>query len=280
MTMGTLRRRRYCKSIVRVDPDNLDVTVLKTKIKKTFAETNSTRAVARRLKLPLRLVRALLEEMGLQKVVQSYISFKKARNIVRREAKKLRIYSLRDYQSNEMWRQKHRLPTNPDLIYKKKGWAGWLDFLGKDKKNTHRLWPSGTRGATFEEACAIAKRDARKLNISGKTYKQARNEKWRKLQGLPTDPMRTYKKEWKGWPHFLGKERPSFGLAKQLVLQHQRKLKITKKTFSSTQLKKWREKHNLPSCPHQVYSKEWAGWADFLGKTKRPLRRRNKKLLK
>ena len=79
------------------------------------------------------------------------------------------------------------IPTNPDKIYRNRGWTNWEDFLGKG------FLP-------FEEARAFAR------GLGLKNDKEWRE--WRKLNrssNIPTHPDRDYRgHEWKGCGDFLG----------------------------------------------------------------------------
>ncbi len=97
------------------------------------------------------------------------------------------------YAYNE-WQKDHPdMPSNPHT-YKswKKYWQGWTHFLGNEK--TEKLsWEEGLK-------------KAREANLSGWTaYKE-----WQKDHpDMPSDPhtYKPYQPYWKGWDHFLGKEK-------------------------------------------------------------------------
>jgi len=89
------------------------------------------------------------------------------------------------------------IPGNPRKVYKDKGWIGWADWLA-----TGNLHPSQKKAlyCDFDTAREFVR------------TKQFRSSKEFELYCLGKDkpdflapwPTQTYKKEWKGWPHFLG----------------------------------------------------------------------------
>lgn len=94
----------------------------------------------------------------------------------------------------------------------------------------------------------------------------------RKIYTLPKNPERYYRKDWKGWSHFLGIE-----INKNLILKGKRHfISFTKAKYlvrvlqiksSAEYLKYAQTRGNLtfiPSIPKDVYKGEWKGWGDFL----------------
>lgn len=91
--------------------------------------------------------------------------------------------------------------------------------------------------------------------------------------GIPTNPNRTYKDEWRGWPDWLGSQNhvdnPSkFYQRKFKSYKDCQKWAIKEKIKSQTEWKKL-SKNNLlpkdiPSSPDKKYVKEWTSWGDFL----------------
>ena len=89
------------------------------------------------------------------------------------------------------------MSKSPENSYKKRGWNGYIDFLGYNKASTrNRKYFSFLKSRKF----------ARSKNF--KTIKEwhqyKRNNK--KTYHLPYKPDRVYKnKGWKSWKDFLGK---------------------------------------------------------------------------
>ena len=113
------------------------------------------------------------------------LPFKKVKEFVR----------LNNINSKDEW-YKLKLPTNiprsVDRLYKDE-WNGWHKFFGRETKRIRKKF------VKFLKAKKIVKR----LRFNGQNdYKKY--FKIKKPQGLPSNPHIYYKKEWKGWPDFLG----------------------------------------------------------------------------
>ena len=90
------------------------------------------------------------------------------------------------------------IPWKPQEYYKDKGWKGWGDFLGTGRISDHfkrSLW------LKFKEA----KKFVKKQKLKNKDQWFNFIKKNRPIN-LPSNPAHGYKKEWKGWPDFLGKK--------------------------------------------------------------------------
>lgn len=115
-------------------------------------------------------------------------------------AKTLNIKSKKDYERyvadcNERG-SISRLPSTPHKTYADK-WIDWPNFLGRPgnkKPKVLRL--------TFEECRAFVKT----FNFSSKIpYHKMKAEKTLPIN-IPWKPEQIYKSEWRGWPHYLGRE--------------------------------------------------------------------------
>lgn len=91
--------------------------------------------------------------------------------------------------------------------------------------------------------------------------------------GIPTNPNRTYKDDWRGWPDWLGSQNhvknPSkFYQRKFKSFRDCQKWALKEKIKSQTEWN-FRSKNNLlprdvPSNPDKKYVKDWKSWGDFL----------------
>jgi len=88
------------------------------------------------------------------------------------------------------------LPRYPGEVYKNKGWLGWGNFLG-----TGAIWKKNF--ISYNEA----KKQVISKNIISKNDYSSKRKKLNLKNILPSEPQRTYKKEWKGWDDFLGKKK-------------------------------------------------------------------------
>ena len=150
-----------------------------------------------------------------------------------------------------------KIPSNPHISYKNKGWVSWGEWLG-----TGRIADGNQQWMSFEDG-----RDfVRKLNLkSGEDwYKFAKTKK--KPFNLPITVDRIYKKDWKGWGDFLGEKEPrfvEFSEAKKFILSIGIRTSIEWKSYYKTN----EIPFNIPKRFDQIYKdKGWKGWADFLGK--------------
>ena len=97
----------------------------------------------------------------------------------------------------------HDIPKAPHSYYKKE-WTSLGEFLGTDTVATQlRKYKS------FKDA----RNYARSLKLNYQQGKLKSSQKWFKHikskgipKDIPSDVIRIYKKEWKGWPDFLGKK--------------------------------------------------------------------------
>ena len=145
----------------------------------------------------------------------------------------------------------HQLPARPDIVYKEE-WQGWPSFLGKESK---KHYPSLAEAS----AAAIA------LGIKSVTEY---NKKRFLDQKLPASPDRTYKKEWQGWPSFLGKEPKNHYLTLAEASTSAIALGIT--TMCEYKARRHLDPQ-LPSAPYKTYKEEWQGFPSFLGRDSKKL---------
>ena len=82
---------------------------------------------------------------------------------------------------------KKNIPKSPWGYYQNKGWISWPDFLGTSK-------------ISFKELKDIIQ------NKNFKSYKEFRIWREKQDENIPKHPQAAFKKEWKGWPDFLGKK--------------------------------------------------------------------------
>ena len=145
-----------------------------------------------------------------------------------------------------------RLPSNPHVVYKDKGWTNMSDFLGTTK--------------TF-----LSYHQAQKICLSSgvlsgpdyyKRYKAIHPD-------LPSSPNVTYKDSgWNGWREFLKTTRsqktfPKLESAKIACKQHNI---VTQLDYRN----RYKDIHpQLPSRPDIIYKDVgWNGWREFLSKKK------------
>jgi superfamily II DNA or RNA helicase len=177
-----------------------------------------------------------------------YPTYEEAKEAV----KKLGVSSYPKY--NKRYKEDPRLPSNPQLTYKGKGWIDFYEFF---EKETSVFYP------TYEEA----KEAVKKLGINSQREYQKRY-RYKEDPRLPSNPSAFYTlRGWIDWPNYLGKETPetpdlypTYGEAKEAV-------KILRIRSITKYQKLYKENPRLPSNPSTFYMKRgWIDWHNFFGK--------------
>jgi len=146
------------------------------------------------------------------------------------------------------------IPTNPNVVYKNKGWEDRGDWLGTDY-----IVPSKRQYRSFENARKFVQSLELKNTIDWNKYCNSK-----KLpKDIPRNPQKIYKNEWKTWKYFIGNEFLPYKEAGKFI----RKQGIT----SQPQYEKWCKDGNrpsfIPATPYKTYKLkgDWQGWGDFIG---------------
>ncbi len=151
------------------------------------------------------------------------------------------------------------IPTNPNLVYQKKGWISWGDWFG-----TESIANSKRDFLTFEEAKNISQNLKLKNQVEWfDKYKSGEITK-----RIPYSPNRFYKeKGWISWGDWLGtntvykKTFLSYDEAKKIV----HKLNLNSQNEWYSFVKNNLKPHNIPYTPSTSYkNKGWISWADWL----------------
>jgi superfamily II DNA or RNA helicase len=151
------------------------------------------------------------------------------------------------------------IPSNPNKMFKDKGWKGWPDFLGKRK----------TEYRTYEGT----KKFARSLNLKSKKEWSELCKSGKKPKDIPSNLYQFYKdKGWTSWPEFFDngnietfkiKFRP-FIESKNFV----RSLNLKSKKEWIKYCASGKKPKDIPFNPDKTYkNKGWIDWSDFLGKS-------------
>ena len=154
------------------------------------------------------------------------------------------------------------IPTNPNKIYKNKGWLGWGDFLG-----TGNVAPKNREYLSFKQA--------RDLVRSKKFKNQTEWEEWSKSgmrpSNIPGSPDGVYKnKGWLGFGDFLGNNNLSNRYRQFLSFEEARKISQSLNFKNRDEWEEWCKSgmrpSNIPAKPHETYkNKGWISMGDFLG---------------
>ena len=156
------------------------------------------------------------------------------------------------------------IPGHPHLVYKRKGWTSWGDWLGTKRVATQKIV-----FLPFEEARSIV----RKLNLKNLREWQEYASSENRPKNLPSHPDKTYKDDWQGYNNWLGVDNRSHQSrsAEFLPLNEAKEL-IRRLDISSQQEYRNIVKLNselqgkLSLNPHRTYkNKGWKGFGDYLG---------------
>jgi len=190
---------------------------------------------------------------------KEYRSFEDARKFVRKLKLKLRNDWL-EY-AKSVKRPKD-IPSNPNTIYKNKGWVSMGDFLGTGTVSTrHRQYLKFNVAKKFVQSLKLKNQDGwKKYCNTGK-----------KLDNIPSFPNQVYKnKGWISMGDFLGtgnvapkdKKYISFEDAKKIVQNVGLKSTLEWRKYCTSKNKP----NSIPTHPHVIYkTKGWKDWGDFLG---------------
>ncbi len=189
----------------------------------------------------------------------NWLSFEKARTYVR----KLNLSSYTDYK--KYFKSENRpydIPTEPQKVYKGKGWTDWGDFLG-----TNYIAHNKRSYRSFNDACKFA----RKLNLKNRKEWIEYCRSGKKPNDIPFTVQRTYKNDgWLGFGHFLGTGRIAphnynyrdFKKARAFV----RKLNLKNRKEWIEYCRSGKKPIDIPTKPERHYKENgWIGVGDFLG---------------
>ena len=152
------------------------------------------------------------------------------------------------------------IPSSPITTYKKKGWKNMGDWLGTGSiSNQKRVFQN------FEDA----RKFVRKLNLNGQSDWAKYRKSGNKPDNIPTNPHRSYKKEWISWGDWLGTgtiapkdiEYQSFDESKKFV----QSLNLKRGLDWEEYCKSGNKPKSIPSTPRSVYKKEWVSMGNWLG---------------
>ena len=155
------------------------------------------------------------------------------------------------------------IPSNPNLVYKNKGWNGYPDWLGTNYiPNQERKYRSFSNARTF----------ARNLELDSRTEWDNYCKSGKKPDDIPANPNIIYKKEWGGVGDWLGTGTIANRDRVYLSFEKARKIicaldpKIISKTEWANYCKSGKRPTNIPYSPDKTYkNKGWKGYPDWLG---------------
>ena len=151
------------------------------------------------------------------------------------------------------------IPSSPDRVYKKQ-WKGYSEWLGTgnpaSSEKKFRPWPQ-TREYIRKQG----------LKNVRDWYRYCRSGS--RPDDIPYNPNITYKQEWKGYPDFLGNEKPQYRPWPE-ARDYVHKLGIPSQDEWNSYCKSGKLPADIPKRPEAVYKEEWKGLKDWLGYDYRP----------
>ena len=154
------------------------------------------------------------------------------------------------------------IPTNPNRIYKNKGWIDWGDWLG-----TGSIAPKNRVFRDFESSREFV----RGLKLKGQLEWYEYRKSGDKPEDIPSSPNNTYKNDgWVSWGDWLGTgnvhpqnmEFLDFESSREFV----RGLKLKGQLEWNEYCKSGDKPEDIPTNPNRIYkNKGWIDWGDWLG---------------
>lgn len=158
----------------------------------------------------------------------------------------------------DQWRERRAtglpegVPADPETVYGDE-FIGWHEFLGVQPARN---------GSKMFWSCARVQEWARQHGIkSGVQWKEIVKEGGLPT-GVPAQPYKVYKDQFKGWAEFLG--------VVPLIFSYEEAVSWGKNNGITSQLK-WKAAHKklnpegIPLNPNRVYKNDFKSWGDFLG---------------
>ncbi len=161
---------------------------------------------------------------------------------------------LTEYKKHEGW------PASPEKTYEGKGWEGRSKLVGKEKrKRKGELLP-------FEEFRGeVIRAYPGKVGVLRWYKREQKNHK-----NWPSEPTRTYKDNWIGWPELVGienrlkREFLSFENFKDAV----RSAYPGDRNVQNWYMTEYKNHKGWPANPQRTYKNNWVGWSELVDKAK------------
>jgi superfamily II DNA or RNA helicase len=126
---------------------------------------------------------------------KKYLNYEEAQSIV----SKLKLINQKDWNIYRKTKKPENIPSNPNTVYKDKGWISLGVWLGTDTIAAQKMiFKDFENARDFVHQLKLNK--VKDWEVFRKSYKMPKD--------VPTNPQTTYKnKGWQGWADFLGKEK-------------------------------------------------------------------------
>lgn len=153
------------------------------------------------------------------------------------------------------------VPASPPAIYRDE-WISWGDWLG-----TNMISSINRNYLNFQDARLFVRKQKLKSYKEWQIYSSLKDFPF----DIPKAPDHVYKtKGWKGWIDFLGNENRKIKIKEFYTFSKSKKIVKKLKIRSNKEWRKYCKSESkdpfLPVNPDRIYSDDWLGWTDFLGK--------------
>lgn len=163
------------------------------------------------------------------------------------------------------------IPSNPNFVYMKQGWAGYGDWLGNGNVSTRlREYRSFNQARSYVRRLGLRNESEWRLYVKG----QISGVK-KKPDDIPASPHMSYRnKGWSNYGDWLGTGNISYHQAQWRAFDkarsYVRKMKLRNsnewRKFCGGQLPRLNKPNDIPATPYKVYDgKGWKGMEDWLG---------------
>jgi len=157
------------------------------------------------------------------------------------------------------------IPSNPNAIYKGRGWVDWQDFLG-----TSRKLGKNRKFLSFNDAKSFVQQ----LRITSRTMYREWAKSVERPEDIPADPAIIYRNDgWVDWNDWLGTDKKYNRQNRTMMsFEEARNFVRTLNLMSQKEFYSWAKTSkrplNIPYSPDRTYKdKGWVDWFDWLGKT-------------
>jgi hypothetical protein len=150
------------------------------------------------------------------------------------------------------------IPTNPNAVYRHKGWISWSDWLG-----TNNVSNGKRQFRPFEQAREYARTLGLKSNYEWWKWSSS----GRRPMDIPSSPSRVYRPQWTGYGDWLGTGRLGKREFRPFIQAREFARRLGLKGIAEWRI--WcnsgNRPHDIPTTPYQTYEQEWTSWGDWLG---------------
>eukprot|EP00947_MAST-08B_sp_MAST-8B-sp1_P005274 g5274.t1 len=197
------------------------------------------------------------------------LTFDQGRGFVHR----LRLTNVKEWlEWSKSGQRPSNVPSNPDQVYKGKGWVSYPDWMGYQYTRGDQSRGRGKGALAFEDARNVVHR----LRLTSKKEWWEWSKSGQRPSNVPSSPDRVYKgKGWVSYPDWMGYQytngdRMRGRVKGTLAFEDARKIVHRLRLTSQKEWKEWSKSgqrpSNVPSCPDQVYNgKGWVSYPDWMG---------------